>query len=167
MDSPPQLFMQYLAHIEHFSFNVWKLLLFALILNLWIQTGLNHREVYNSKSGDVASLAEFYCSLIIRASQFSSTTRNLVPRFKRGTKGERSLYESSNESSQFCLLFSKRPVQYIDVFISLLQVIMMKSASFLQELHRTYERIRGGHSGRTGLNKVVYRVDNIEEGGGK
>ena len=32
------------------------------------KTGLNHREVYNSKSGDVASLAEFYCSLIIRAS---------------------------------------------------------------------------------------------------
>ena len=88
MDSPPKLFMQYLAHIEHFSFNVWKLLLFALILNFWIQTGLNHREVYNSKSGDVASLAEFYCSLIIRASQFSSTTRNLVPRFKRGVRGE-------------------------------------------------------------------------------
>ena len=44
---------------------------------------------------------------------------------------------------------------------------MMKSASFLQELHRTYERIKGGHSGRTDLGKVDYRVDNIEEGGGK
>ena len=75
-------------------------------------------------------------------------------------------YESSG-SSHPGLLFSKRPVQYIDVFISLLQVIMMKSASFLQELHRTYERIKGGHSGRTGLDKVVYRVDNIEEGGEK
>ena len=42
---------------------------------------------------------------------------------------------------------------------------MMKSASFLQELHRTYERIKGGHSGRTGLCKVDYLVDNIEEGG--
>ena len=39
---------------------------------------------------------------------------------------------------------------------------MMKSASFLQELHRTYERIKGGHSGRTYLCKV----NNIEEGGG-
>ena len=29
------------------------------------------------------------CSLIIRASQFSSTTRNLVPRFKEWSKGER------------------------------------------------------------------------------
>ena len=43
---------------------------------------------------------------------------------------------------------------------------MMKSASFLQELHRTYERIKGGHSGRTDLFKVGYLVGNIEEGGG-
>ena len=43
---------------------------------------------------------------------------------------------------------------------------MMKSASFLQELHRTYKRIKGGHSGRTDLCKVDYLVDNIEEGGG-
>ena len=42
---------------------------------------------------------------------------------------------------------------------------MMKSASFLQELHHTYERIKGGHSGRTDLCKVDYLVDNIEEGG--
>ena len=35
----------------------------------------------------MASLAEVYCSLIIWASQFSSTTRNLVPRFKRWSKG--------------------------------------------------------------------------------
>ena len=65
------------------------------------------------------------------------------------------------------MFFSKRLIHYIDVFILLFQVIMMKSASFLQELHRTYERIKGGHSGRTGLDKVVYRVDNIEEGGEK
>ena len=44
---------------------------------------------------------------------------------------------------------------------------MMKSAPFLQELHRTYEIIKGGHSGRTDVGKVDYRVDNIEEGGGK
>ena len=43
---------------------------------------------------------------------------------------------------------------------------MMKSASFLQELHRTYERIKSGHSGRTDLCKVDYLVDNIEGGGG-
>ena len=43
---------------------------------------------------------------------------------------------------------------------------MMKFASFLQELHRTYERIKGGHSGRTDLCKVDYPVDNIKEGGG-
>ena len=42
---------------------------------------------------------------------------------------------------------------------------MMKSASFLQELHRTYERIKGGHTGRIELCKVNYVVDNIEEGG--
>ena len=35
----------------------------------------------------MASLAEGYCSLITRASQFSSTTRNLVLRFKRCIKG--------------------------------------------------------------------------------
>ena len=37
----------------------------------------------------MASLVEDYCSLIIRASQFSSTIRNLVPRFKGWSKGER------------------------------------------------------------------------------
>ena len=115
----------------------------------------------------MASLAEEHCSLITRASQFSSTTRNLVPRFKRGSAGKGLGYGKSNGSSRSWLLFLKRSIHYIDVFISLLQVIMMKSASFLQELHRTYERIRGGHSGRTGLDKVVYRVDNIEEGGEK
>ena len=46
-----------------------------------------------SNSGDKASLTEDHCSLIIRASQFSSTTRNLVPRFKREVKGEGSGYE--------------------------------------------------------------------------
>ena len=37
----------------------------------------------------MASLIKGYCSLIIRASQFSSTTRKLVPRFKGWSKGER------------------------------------------------------------------------------
>ena len=42
-----------------------------------------------SNRGDVAYLVEFYCSLIIRASEFSSTTRNLIPRFKGWSKGGR------------------------------------------------------------------------------
>ena len=39
------------------------------------------------------SLAGDYRSLIIRASQISSTTRNLIPRFKRWSKGESSGYK--------------------------------------------------------------------------
>ena len=96
-----------------------------------------------------------YCSLIIRASQFSSTTRNLVPRFRRRSKGE-DLVMNSNESSWSWLFFSKRSIHYVDVFISL-----------LRELHRTYERIKGGYPGRTDLCKVVYLVANIGGGGGK
>ena len=91
----------------------------------------------------MASLPEGYCSLITRASQFSSTTRNLVPRFKRGSKGEGIWSRNSNESSRSWLLFAERSIHYVDVFISLLQVLMMKLASFLWELHRTYERIKG------------------------
>ena len=41
----------------------------------------------------MASLTGDYCSLSIRASQFSSTTRNLVPRFKRGSAGQGFGYE--------------------------------------------------------------------------
>ena len=37
----------------------------------------------------MAPLTWDYCSLIIRASQFSSTTRNLVPRFKGWSIGGR------------------------------------------------------------------------------
>ena len=73
----------------------------------------------------------------------------------------------SSGSSHSALLFSKRPVQHIDVFISLLQVIMMKPTSFLKDLHHTYKRIKGGYSVRTDLCKVDYLVVNIGEGGGK
>jgi hypothetical protein len=38
--------------------------------------------------------------------------------------------------------------------ITLLQVIMMKSSSFLRGLHRPMNAIRGGNSGRTHLHKV-------------
>ena len=91
----------------------------------------------------MASLVEGYCSLIIRASQFSSTIRNLVPRFKRRSKGVSFGTRNSSECSWSWLLFSKRSIHYVDVFISLLQVIMLKSASFLLELNRTYECIKG------------------------
>ena len=98
----------------------------------------------------MASLAEVHCSLNIRASQFSSTTRNLVPRFERGLRGKGVWLQNSNESSWSWLLYSKRSIHYVDVFISL-----------LRELHRTYERIKGGYSGRTDLCKVNYLVANI------
>ena len=49
----------------------------------------NQREFYNSNHDDVASLAGNYYSFFIWASQFSSTTRNLVPRFNGWSKGKR------------------------------------------------------------------------------
>ena len=116
----------------------------------------------------MASLAEVHCSLIIWASQFSNTIRNLVSRFKRGSKGEGIWLQNSNGSSRSWLLFSKRSIHYIDVFISLLQVIMMKSKSFLQDsiVLTKEKREREKNSRRTDLCKVDYLVDNIGEGGG-
>ena len=75
---------------------VFKFEFFYCLLDFELQfesVFLNHCKMNNSNRGDVASLAKGYCSVTIRASQFSSTTRNLVPRFKSGTKGERSDYE--------------------------------------------------------------------------
>ena len=113
----------------------------------------------------MASLAWVYYSIIIRALQNSSTTRNLVPRFKRGVRGKNRLRDS-NGSSRSWLLSSKRSIHYVDVSISVLQFLMMKSSSFLQELHRTYERDKGIYE-RTDLYKVAYLDNNIKEGGGK
>ena len=70
-----------------FLFKFLKTFIIDINLNLNFETVSNHRKVNNSNRGDVAPLARDYCSLIIRASQFSSTTRNLVPRFKRWSKG--------------------------------------------------------------------------------
>ena len=64
-------------------------------MNLKFEPVLNQHGFNNNSHDDVASLARNYCSLIIWASQFSSTTRNLVPRFKRGSKGERLLREGA------------------------------------------------------------------------
>ena len=91
----------------------------------------------------MASLPKVYCSLIIRASQFSSTTRNLVPRFRGGSKGEWIWLRHFDECHRSWLLFSKRSIHYVDVFISLLQVVMVKPWSFLQDLHRTYGKDKG------------------------
>jgi hypothetical protein len=41
------------------------------------------------------------------------------------------------------LPFSKKSIPSVDVFISLLQVIMMKSSFSLPDLHRTYEKDKG------------------------
>src|SRR4051812_34494013 len=90
----------------------------------------------------MASLAEGYCSLITRASQFSSTTRNLVPRFRSGSKGEGIWLRNAIGSSQSWLFFSKRSIHSVDVFIPMHHYIMMRLSSFLKELHRTYERVR-------------------------
>ena len=49
----------------------------------WIWTVSNYCEDSNSNRDDVPWLAWDYCSKIIRALQISSTTRNLVPRFRR------------------------------------------------------------------------------------
>ena len=60
--------MHYLAPTEHFSFNIWKPLTFDLISNFEFERDLNQSEFSNNNSGDVESLVEGYCSLIIRAS---------------------------------------------------------------------------------------------------
>ena len=70
----------------------------------------------------MASLMWGYYSLIIRASQFSSTTRNLVPRFKRGVRG----------GLVILWIFLKKLIPFVDVFNSLFQSIMMKLSSFLR-----------------------------------
>ena len=105
----------------------------------------------------MASLGEGYCSLIIRASQFSSTTRNLVPRFKRGARGKEFGYEfltvllgvgcSSRRGSFLC--FSHHD-----------EVGVLSTG-----LRRTYED--KGIYERTDLYKVAYPKNNIKEGGGK
>ena len=76
-------------------------------------------------------------------------------------------YKISNDSPRSWFLFSKRSIHSIDVFIPMPECIVMKLSSFLQDLHRTYERIKGGYSGRTDLCKVDYLVANIGEGGEK
>ena len=77
------------------------------LIKIWIRIGLNYRGSINSNRVHMALLTEFYCSLIIRASQFSSTTRNLVPRFKRWSKGGKCWQRKPNESSRSWLPFRR------------------------------------------------------------
>ena len=149
-----------MATPQHFSFNIRKSLPFDFILSLNFESILNYHEINNSNRGDVASLTWDYCSLIIRASQFSSTTRNLVPRFKRGSDGKGIWSRNSDERSRSWLLFSKRLIHYVDVFISLLQVNMIISSSFLRDLHRPTNATKGKNSGRTHLHKAGHLTVN-------
>ena len=71
-------------------------------------------------SNMISLITGSYCSMILGVLQISSTTRNLVPRFKRGVRGGRFGNEYSG-SSHPGLLFWKRLALYIDVFISLLR----------------------------------------------
>ena len=91
----------------------------------------------------MASLAEGYCSLITRASQFSSTTRNLVPRFKRWIKGGKVLVAKNLMS----LLGLGCPFEEVDPFRWCLhfyssslhdQVVILSSGS-----PSSYERDQG------------------------
>ena len=74
---------------EHFCFTVWRNNLFDFILKIEFELVLNQSEISNSNNDDKASLEGDYCSMILGVLQISSTTRNLVPRFKRWSKGER------------------------------------------------------------------------------
>ena len=65
----------------------------TLIFRIEFELVLKQSEISNNNSDDLASLVGDYYSLIIRALQISSTTRNLVPRFKRWSKERRVGYE--------------------------------------------------------------------------
>ena len=62
-------------------------------LDLKVNCVRKKMRISNSKSDDMAPSTGDYCSMILRVLQISSTTRNLVPRFKRWSKGERVGYE--------------------------------------------------------------------------
>ena len=111
------------------------------------------REISDSNRGDVASLAEFTVAWL-SGRHNSPPLQEISSRdLSGGVRGEGVGSEKkTNESSWSWLLFSKWSIHYIDVFICLLQVILMKSSSFLQDLHRTYGNLRGKNSGRTELN---------------
>ena len=61
--------MIYLNPPEHLVLIFENFYCLPLFLNLNFELGFELRGFINSTRGDVASLAEFHCSLIIRASQ--------------------------------------------------------------------------------------------------
>ena len=60
---------------------------------------------------------------------------------------------------------SKRLIHYLDIIISLLQVIMVLPP-FSRELQRTYEKDVGGRLGKGGPYQVDYLVHNSGNGVG-
>ena len=88
--------MNYLLHLEHFSFDFWETFLVWLYFKFEFEQVLNHREIINSNHGDVATLVEGYCSLIIRASQTTTLNANYL-------KDIKSLFLSLWNSSSFVL----------------------------------------------------------------
>ena len=119
----------------------------------------------HSNHDDMATIRGDYCSMILGVVQISSTTRNLVPRFKRGSKGEGVQLRHSNESSRSWLLFSKKLIRYVDVFIFPAQG-HHDEAGILSSGTPSYLRRTRGNFGITDLRRVDYLVDNIGEGGG-
>ena len=71
-----------------FYFAYLRSLKFDFNLNLKFGLDLNQSDISNSNNDDKASLEGDYCSLTIGVLQISSTTRNLIPRFKREVKGK-------------------------------------------------------------------------------
>ena len=72
MASSPTIFMNYLPQFAHFSFNIWITFIFDLSFKFEFEPFSNQWEFNNSNRGDVASLADDYYSLIIRALQMVS-----------------------------------------------------------------------------------------------
>ena len=83
----------------------------------------------------MASLAEVTVACL-SGRHNSPPLQEISSRDLRGGLGGKVWLRNPNESSRLWLLFLKRSIHYTDVFIPLLQVIMMKSASFLRDLHR-------------------------------
>ena len=78
-----------MLHFEHFSFLVWQIRIFDFRLDLNLNCDLDQVKISNIKCDDMAPLTGDYCSMTLGVLQISSTTRNLVPRFKGWSKGKR------------------------------------------------------------------------------
>ena len=159
------LVSEYFQSSKHFLL-LFENLIIWLAFEFEIEFGLDQDEVYKINHDDKAPFMCGYCSLTTRALQFSSTTRNPVPRFKRCSKGEWSGYEIlTNLVGLGCYSQRGRSITLTSSFFCFRSPWWSHHLS--SEFHRTYKRIKGGHSRRTDLCKVDYLVDNIGEGVGK